>query len=239
MPVLRRPRNRSRLLCRAPVLHVPHRCGKLLVHLLRSSKPYRPQARYHRCTLCHRLRHLRTNLLLRTMRQDINKIRIIRYEFNIDGYITAYTDNGSFTLAPCNVKPRRGKYKLFCDRMGQFYTLSEYGLRQVIPINSCSEEYKKKGSSWKYMKLSNFVGSPYCHYLICNAFHGPRPDGYECDHINGIHTDNRACNLQWVTPAENIRRAILLRELRKRGLHPEHYDTLRILHYFQTGVWKM
>jgi hypothetical protein len=84
--------------------------------------------------------------------------------------------------------------------------------------------------------MTNFKGSPDCHILICTAFHGPRPDGYQCDHINGIPTDNRACNLQWVTPAENIRRAKLLRELRKRGLHPEHYNPLQLLHYFQTGV---
>lgn len=41
------------------------------------------------------------------------------------------------------------------------------------------------------------------HALVCEAFHGPRPDGMQAAHGNGIVTDNRACNLRWATQAEN------------------------------------
>lgn len=43
----------------------------------------------------------------------------------------------------------------------------------------------------------------FVHHLICEAFHGPRPDGFQCSHLNGVPTDNRAVNLRWVTAAEN------------------------------------
>ncbi len=43
----------------------------------------------------------------------------------------------------------------------------------------------------------------YIHQLVCEAFHGPRPDGLQVRHLNGIKTDNRASNLVWGTPAEN------------------------------------
>jgi len=46
------------------------------------------------------------------------------------------------------------------------------------------------------------------HRLVLEAFVGPRPKGHECDHINGIRDDNRAENLRWATPKENVKNAI-------------------------------
>lgn len=39
--------------------------------------------------------------------------------------------------------------------------------------------------------------------LVTLAFRGPKPDGMECRHDNGICDDDRAENLLWGTPAEN------------------------------------
>jgi Trp operon repressor len=41
------------------------------------------------------------------------------------------------------------------------------------------------------------------HVLVCEAFHGPRPEGMVVRHRNGNNQDNRADNLCWGTPAEN------------------------------------
>ena len=41
------------------------------------------------------------------------------------------------------------------------------------------------------------------HVLVATAFHGPRPTGMECRHLNGDPADNRAVNLQWGTTREN------------------------------------
>lgn len=41
------------------------------------------------------------------------------------------------------------------------------------------------------------------HALVCEAFHGPCPDGMEVAHNNGIRTDARADNLRWDTHKEN------------------------------------
>ena len=78
-------------------------------------------------------------------------------------------------------------------------------------------------------------GNKNCHFLICTTFHGPRPEGYQCDHLNGDILDYSAANLEWVTPKENIRRAKILRALRKAGRDPKTipYDELRAImnHY--------
>lgn len=45
----------------------------------------------------------------------------------------------------------------------------------------------------------------YVHRLVCAAFHGPCPQGFECDHVNRQRSDNRAENLRWTSPEENKR----------------------------------
>ena len=53
------------------------------------------------------------------------------------------------------------------------------------------------------------------HHAVLYAWVGPCPKGFECDHLNGITTDNRLENLEWVTPEENRRRAKEMRRLIK------------------------
>ncbi len=46
--------------------------------------------------------------------------------------------------------------------------------------------------------------SHYIHRLVMAAFTGPCPKGKEVNHKNGVKTDNRLANLEYVTPAENV-----------------------------------
>jgi hypothetical protein len=41
------------------------------------------------------------------------------------------------------------------------------------------------------------------HFLVCEAFHGPRPDGHHVAHGDGDPSNNRAENLRWATQREN------------------------------------
>lgn len=42
--------------------------------------------------------------------------------------------------------------------------------------------------------------------LVCAAFHGPRPEGMTCSHLNGNGLDNRPENLLWESLLCNVRR---------------------------------
>ena len=43
----------------------------------------------------------------------------------------------------------------------------------------------------------------YIHALVCRAFHGRRPKGYQVAHKDGSRDNNRADNLCWKTPLDN------------------------------------
>lgn len=57
------------------------------------------------------------------------------------------------------------------------------------------------------------------HRLIAAAFHGAPPFGAVTNHKNGIRDDNRAENLEWVTPSENVSHAYASG---LRTINPEH-----------------
>ena len=46
------------------------------------------------------------------------------------------------------------------------------------------------------------------HQLVLETFIGPCPDGKECNHQNGIKSENQLSNLEWVTSSENIQHAV-------------------------------
>ena len=68
--------------------------------------------------------------------------------------------------------------------------------------------------------------------LMALTWIGPRPEGYEVDHINGDMLDWSTDNLEYVTPKENIKRAKLLRVLRSIGRDPKQMSREELLSIF-------
>lgn len=71
----------------------------------------------------------------------------------------------------------------------------------------------------------------YVHQLVCEAFHGPRPEkdpvkgNYVTNHIDGNKHNNRADNLEWVLHSDNMIHAMQI-GLRNDNVDVEIIDVL-------------
>lgn len=137
-------------------------------------------------------------------------------------YVRVISSNGGIYLAkrvPLEHALPRGwpltNPQLYSTRASNFFSLSSNGLSSAKPdYTLCSEATRKKGSRWKYSFLRNF-SNIFCHKAVYWAWKGAIPAGHEIDHNDGNPLNNHIDNLEAVTPAENRRRAMRLRRLRK------------------------
>ncbi len=120
---------------------------------------------------------------------------------------------------------------LYCTRDGRFLQLTRDGWKEQKPNTNPANLINKLGKGSRYPQMRGY-GGLHCHKLVCTAFHGPRPEGCECDHVNGNNLDWSADNLRWVTKVENIRCGRYLKRLRKHGIDPKRikYNLLLVLY---------
>ncbi len=89
----------------------------------------------------------------------------------------------------------------------QYYSITEHG-----------EVYSKLRERYLRPYLNNFGYFYYslktdsgrdqfsCHSLVAAKFIGPRPEGYDIDHIDGEKGNNHYTNLQYLTRSQNVRK---------------------------------
>jgi hypothetical protein len=137
-------------------------------------------------------------------------------------YVRVISSNGGIYLAkrvPLEHALTRGwpltKPQLYATRAGNFFSLSSKGLASAKPSYRLrGETCRKTGGFWKYADMANFGVIP-CHKAVYWAWKGAVPAGRQIDHVDGNPLNNHIDNLEDVTPAENRRRAMRLRRLRK------------------------
>jgi hypothetical protein len=65
-----------------------------------------------------------------------------------------------------------------------------------------------KGYLYVTLYQHNRRGDFGVHTLVMHAFCGPRPEGCEINHINGVKSNNAFGNLEYVTPARNVAHSV-------------------------------
>jgi len=128
------------------------------------------------------------------------------------------------------------KKELYCSAQAKFYLL--YG-DELHPIKACmhGSNWKHTGGCGNYAFIRQVHGN--VHTLMAVWLSEPQEGQTEIDHLNGVSTDNRACNLQWVSPTENRKRRVILRARRmiarqdgRPELLPERMTSAELLELF-------
>lgn len=99
---------------------------------------------------------------------------------------------------------RVGKYQYHRYKDSNYFANAEtgkiYNAVSKIFNNSKRDGYISIGGNKKRPLKKSISG----HKMIMEMFGEPKPSPkHQIDHINGIRTDNRLINLQWLTPKEN------------------------------------
>jgi hypothetical protein len=83
----------------------------------------------------------------------------------------------------------------------------EYRTGRRVPLKgvTLSPALSKCGHLKVSLTQHNQAETRLVHQLVAEAFIGPRPDGLEVRHLNGIGTDNRVENLAYGTHQQNVR----------------------------------
>jgi len=138
-------------------------------------------------------------------------------------WLRIYTMNGGIIDA----KRCPTEKPLFCSRDGHFFSLTMDGkvLNEVKPIYNPGMQNHKGGSTYPVMR---HFGNKLCHHLMYETWIGARTKGMEIDHINGDKCDWSLANLEEVTPAENRKRAKILRCMREAGNDPTKLSAARL-----------
>jgi hypothetical protein len=150
-------------------------------------------------------------------------------------YVRIYSPEGMIIAKRCPTKKA-----LYCSKDGHFFSLTEGGscLREVKP--GYSKKYREggyivsaTGNGGAYPVISNRGKTKACHSLMWETWVGKRTKGMQIDHLNGEKLDWSLENLEEVTPAENYKRAKLLRELRSIGRDPKQMSRTELQAIFR------
>ena len=131
---------------------------------------------------------------------------------------------------------------VYCTKLGEIYrTTSNYYRTHKNRLIVVPKKAKKLGGKSLtpkgYLRIRLEDKTSFVHTHIAYAFLGPKPAELQVNHKNGIKTDNRAINLEYVTNYENRQHAVknnLIAKGEKIGKLTEN-QVRKIRKYYKQG----
>jgi len=95
-------------------------------------------------------------------------------------------------------------------RVRRLQSVSSYSnhlasIERIEPARIMKQRIGRAGYLVVDLRIAKKSKHFFVHRLVCAAFHGNRGDGLQCAHLDGSRTNNKAWNLIWATPTENMR----------------------------------
>jgi hypothetical protein len=91
-------------------------------------------------------------------------------------------------------------------RVGRIIVYKD-GRRRLWPTKIIRQRINRRRPTYVFPQVTLSRGSEARTYrvsiLVCEAFHGPRPEGCQCMHLDGNPQNNNISNLAWGTIYEN------------------------------------
>ena len=139
---------------------------------------------------------------------------------------------------------KTGGKALYVSADGRCFSFYRHVLRLIKPqaTNSIINRHNGRRKQ-KYLRVRSY-GNILVHHAVALVWvavsdRDENAVRLEVDHLNGIVTDNRVENLQWVTPEDNHKRSVILRARRmiaqqdgRPELLPENMTSEELLELF-------
>ena len=107
---------------------------------------------------------------------------------------------------------------------GKAYNTNFHGTKETRELGY---DYSRKNYPSVTLSINGKIERRHLHKYIAELF-VPNPNGYNCvDHINDDKNDARACNLRWVTVAENNQKETKRKLLSKSATGNRHTEETR------------
>lgn len=68
-------------------------------------------------------------------------------------------------------------------------------------------DIRRKGYAEVCLQIDRKGKRHFVHTIVAEAFHGPKPNGLQVNHSNGLKADNRPENLEYMTVQQNLTHA--------------------------------
>lgn len=88
-------------------------------------------------------------------------------------------------------------------RIRSLFGSGQWGIKRKRDVPKILRQTVSKKHRYLQVTLGPWKG--WAHIAICEAFHGPCPEGHQVAHSDGVRNNNNADNLSWKTQTENER----------------------------------